>query len=64
MNEDAPCRYCTKRCAACHDRCAEYKAWKERYQAQLKYLDENKYSFGVPQTASRARTRRNHLDIV
>ncbi len=64
MKENSPCMNCTKRRAACHDRCEEYKAWKKRYQEQLAYLEENKYSFGVPQTASRARVRRDRLDIV
>lgn len=26
----SPCKDCTKRCALCHDNCAEYKTYTER----------------------------------
>lgn len=58
MKEDAPCRYCTKRHAACHDHCDDYKAWKARYLAQQNYLNESKHCFDIPETAHRARVRR------
>jgi hypothetical protein len=53
MREDSPCKDCPDRHTACHDSCDKYKAWKERYTAQQKHLDDNKYRMLVPMSEAR-----------
>jgi hypothetical protein len=60
MREDSPCKDCPERFLACSDHCPKdargeygYKAWKERYQAQQKHLNDNKYRMLVPMSEAR-----------
>ena len=34
----SPCKDCTKRCAMCHDNCAEYKTYTEQVHAEKNWL--------------------------
>ena len=58
--EHSPCKDCPERFIACSDHCPKdergeygYKAWKERYQAQQKHLQENKYRMNIPMSDAR-----------
>ena len=57
MRETAPCKGCSDRCTACHGSCEKYKEWGNRYHAQLKHLEENKYRFTVFRSESRDKRR-------
>lgn len=59
MNEISPCKGCTERHTACHGSCEAYKAWKERYQAQQKYLEANKNRWQSPWSVATERAVRN-----
>lgn len=68
MREDSPCKGCTERFLACSDRCPKdargeygHKAWKERYQAQQKHLDEAKSRWITPWTVDSERRARRDL---
>lgn len=60
MREVAPCKDCADRHLACHDSCEKYKAWKERYHAQQKHFEENRYRMEVPMSPARAKAIRNY----
>lgn len=61
MREDPPCRFCTDKYTACHDHCDKYKEWKERYQAQQKHFEDNKYRLNVPMTHAREKINDHYL---
>lgn len=61
MKETSPCKGCTSRHLACHDSCEDYKAWKERYQAQQKYLDANRSRWQSPWSVATERAVRSGL---
>ena len=63
MSEMSPCKGCTKRHPACHDSCDVYKEWRERHQAQQKYLEKNKHRFDAPWSASRERKYRKYTKL-
>ena len=60
MLEMSPCKGCTNRSPTCHGSCEEYKAWRDRYQAQQKHLADNRNRWGVPMTAAREKAYENH----
>lgn len=61
MNENSPCKGCTEKYEACHDHCDKYKEWKERYQAQQKYLRDNRYRMSIPMSHAREKTRDHYI---
>lgn len=68
MIETSPCKGCTERFTACSDRCPKdargefgYKAWRERYHAQQKHLDANRYRMSIPRSPAREKTDRSFL---
>jgi hypothetical protein len=68
MREDSPCKGCTERFTACSDRCPKdargeygHKAWKERYHAQQKHLEESKNRWYGPWTAHSERIVRDKM---
>ena len=60
MNEISPCKGCTNRHTACHGSCEAYKSWLDRYHAQQKHLEDNRYRMRVPMTAARAKAMKMH----
>ena len=68
MIEPCPCNGCTERFIACSDRCPKdarneygYKAWKERYHAQQKHLEDNKSRWQAPFTVAGEQRHRSYL---
>ena len=59
MRENSPCKGCTDRHTACHGGCGKYQAWLDRYHAQQKYLNDNRYRFSIPRSASRDELDKN-----
>ena len=60
MNEVSPCKDCQERCLGCHDRCAVYKDWRDRYHAQKQHLEDNRYRLNIPLSPARERKIRNY----
>ena len=58
MNENAPCKDCADRHPGCHGSCEKYKAWRDRYHAQQKHLEENRYRWERPWSTNRERVLR------
>jgi hypothetical protein len=68
MIEPCPCKDCPERFAACSGKCPKdergefgYKAWKARYRAQQKHLDDTKFRWQAPWTADRERRSRQDI---
>lgn len=61
MNESSPCKDCADRHEACHGSCEKYKAWRDRYQAQQKHLEEQKGRWHQPWTNSSEKMFRSYL---
>lgn len=59
MKEVAPCKDCADRHLACHDSCEKYKEWRDRYHAQQKHYEDNRFRMNVPMTESRSKALRN-----
>ena len=56
----SPCKDCPDRHPACHGSCEKYKEWRDKYQAQQKYIAENRKRNQVPWTIAREKAIRNH----
>ena len=61
MNELSPCKDCADRHEACHGSCEKYKEWRDRYQAQQKHLEEQKWRWCQPWTNSSEKMFRSYL---
>ena len=60
MKEDPPCRGCTNRYPACHDKCEAYKEWLGRYHAQQKHLEDLRFRLTIPASEARDKIRRRY----
>ena len=57
----SPRKGCADRHPACHGSCEKYKEWYDKYKAQQKHLEENRYRFDRPWSISRERKTRDFI---
>lgn len=60
MHEMSPCKNCEARCPGCHGSCEKYKEWVDRYHAQQKHFNDNKYRMNVPMSPAREKAYRDY----
>ena len=56
-----PCRGCTERYTACHDRCEKHKTWLDQHRAEQKHLTAMKSRWQIPWSSARERTDKSNI---
>lgn len=61
-NNGCPCKDCEDRIPGCHDRCADYKAWKAT-QEELKAADKKRRGVNTMSDAKRKALSRKAMRV-